>query len=58
MSHNYTIRYEVPAQTELEAIKKAAALLRSNYHLIAIVKAEPVAAGFWTVSMRVEEDEE
>jgi hypothetical protein len=52
----YNLRYEIQAETRLEAIDKATGLLRSNVRLRGVIKAEPAFNGFWTVVLSVWED--
>jgi len=56
MSHDYTIRYTVSAETKLEAIEKATEKLRTTLRLIAVVSADPAGKPWWTVRLKVYED--
>lgn len=53
---SYNLRYEVEAQTRLEAIDKATGILRTGVKLRGVISAEPAFAGFWTVVLSVWED--
>lgn len=52
----YRIRYTVTARTELEAVTRAAEMLRKGVSLIGIVSAEPIGTYMWAVLMSVSED--
>jgi hypothetical protein len=56
----YGIKYTVQAETRLEAIAKATAMLRSGVELIAVQGAERVGFAFgvlvWEVRLKVAED--
>ena len=54
--HNYSIRYDVAADTRLDAIAKATALLRSDVRLRGVNDADEFAPGWWRVSLNVWEE--
>lgn len=56
MSFKYSIRYTVTARTELEAVTRAAELLRTGVSLISIVSTEAIGTYMWAVVMAVSED--
>ncbi|HXJ66460.1 MAG TPA: hypothetical protein VNN79_22100 [Actinomycetota bacterium] len=53
----YTIPYEVPATTFLDAIFAAGALLRTGVRVTEVLSAKPTVPGWWEVKLAVEEDE-
>lgn len=53
---SYQLHYSVLADSRLQAIEKAAALLRTGVKLIAVVEAEQGTPGWWEVTLAVWED--
>lgn len=53
---SYVIRYEVDASTRLEAIDKAASLLRIGVRLNGVHQVEEFLPGWWVVLLNVWED--
>lgn len=51
----YSITYEVPAATRLEAWVKAAGSLRKNVRYLSLVHATRSFGGYWNVELWVEE---
>lgn len=49
----YCLGYDVEATTSLEAVERAAAMLRTGVNLIGLVKAEQTTPGHWHVTLKV-----
>lgn len=53
---SYIVRYDVLADSRLEAIQKACSMLRSGVKVNGIVEAEQSTPGWWSVALHVSED--
>ncbi len=53
----YTIPYEVPAETHLEALIRAGELVRTGVTIEAVKRVEPSVPGWYFVDMEVSEPE-
>lgn len=54
--HRYTIPYEVPATSRLEALFAASGLLRTGVRVVDVLSNEPTVPGWYEVKLAVEED--
>ena len=56
MSHRYSLTYTVTAPNELEAIRKAASMLRSGVRLRGVNSVTRASGNLWRVSLNLSED--